>query len=71
MPISESSSSISVKQVWKICRTKSLRGTSSSACLNQLLEKAERDGKAKDKQIADLQAENTSEGSNSLSDGSD
>lgn len=28
--------------------------------LNQLLEKAERDGKAKDKQIADLQAENTS-----------
>lgn len=28
--------------------------------LNQLLEKAERDGKAKDKQIADMQAENTS-----------
>jgi DNA repair exonuclease SbcCD ATPase subunit len=28
--------------------------------LNQLLEKAERDGKAKDKQIADLQTENTS-----------
>lgn len=28
--------------------------------LNQLLEKAERDGKAKDKQIADLQAESTS-----------
>lgn len=28
--------------------------------LNQLLEKAEREGKAKDKQIADLQAENTS-----------
>ena len=28
--------------------------------LNQLLEKAERDGKAKDKQIADLQAENSS-----------
>lgn len=28
--------------------------------LNQLLEKAERDGKAKDKQIADLQSENTS-----------
>ena len=28
--------------------------------LNQLLEKAERDGKAKDKQIADLQAENAS-----------
>lgn len=28
--------------------------------LNQLLEKAERDGKAKDKQIADLQAENIS-----------
>ena len=29
--ISESSSSISVKQVWKICRTKSLRGTTVSS----------------------------------------
>ncbi len=33
--------------------------------LNQLLEKSERDGRAKDKQIADLQRENGSEGSNS------
>lgn len=31
VPISESSSSISVKQVWKICRTKSLRGTTVSS----------------------------------------
>ena len=38
--------------------------------LNQLLEKSEQDGRAKDKQIADLQTENASEGSNSLSDGS-
>lgn len=29
-------------------------------CLNQLLEKSERDGRAKDKKIADLQTENTS-----------
>ena len=28
--------------------------------LNQLLEKSERDGRAKDKKIADLQTENTS-----------
>ncbi|PBG45201.1 hypothetical protein [Clostridioides difficile] len=28
--------------------------------LNQLLEKSERDGKAKDKQIADIQSENSS-----------
>ena len=38
--------------------------------LNQLLEKSERDSRAKDKQIADLQRERFSEGSNSLSDGS-
>ena len=39
--------------------------------LNQLLEKSERDGRAKDKKIADLQTENTSlRGSNSLLNGS-
>lgn len=58
--ISESSTSTTSLMSWQGNSNSFSRCTKDSSILNQLLEKSERDGRAKDKQIADLQRENGS-----------